>query len=244
MKKWHALYSFLHSYEFVRGWGGGGRGGGVKVGGWGGGGGGGGWWAGGEGGKRGGRGWGAEPSTFQVEFYIWEAIKLLFSGSLLVALSSWHNSPVSMWTGFSPWTSKFSDLIWLARWERSDLPVEGFLRTSCLAWDFARQTACLARRLAFCYSSLLPPFFQVFQHLCFTLTALSIAGIPPPGLFSPPVFLGARPTHIFSCLQQTGLQPSPDLFFSTATSTAWGRLRDESLLVLWLSLWHPEAPGP
>ena len=68
--------------------------------------------------------------------------------------------------------------------------------------------------------------------------------IPPPGLFSPPVFLGARPTHIFSCLQQTGLQPSPDLFCSTATSTAWGRLRDESLLVLWLSLWHPEAPGP
>ena len=59
--------------------------------------------------------------------------------------------------------------------------------------------------------------------------------IPPPDFFSPPVFLG-RPTHIFSCLQQTGLQLFPDLFCPTTTNMAWGRLRDE-IWVLPSLLW-------
>ena len=58
--------------------------------------------------------------------------------------------------------------------------------------------------------------------------------IPPPGLFLPPVFLG-RPAHIFSCLQQTGLQFFKGLFCPITTSIAWGCLRNESL-------WLPEAP--
>ena len=44
--------------------------------------------------------------------------------------------------------------------------------------------------------------------------------------------------------------PSPrlqlflDLFFPTTTSIASNHLCNESLLVLWLSLWLPEAPSP
>ena len=57
--------------------------------------------------------------------------------------------------------------------------------------------------------------------------------IPPPGVFSPLVFLG-RPAHIISCLQQTGLQLFPDLFCPATTSIAWGSLCNESHLVLWL----------
>ena len=41
--------------------------------------------------------------------------------------------------------------------------------------------------------------------------------IPPLGVLSPPGFL-CRSSQIFSCLQQTGLQLSPDLFYSTAIS--------------------------
>ena len=58
--------------------------------------------------------------------------------------------------------------------------------------------------------------------------------IPPPGFFSPPMCLG-RPAHIFSCLQQTGLQLSTDLFYVAAISFAWSHLSDERLVVLWLS---------
>ena len=55
--------------------------------------------------------------------------------------------------------------------------------------------------------------------------------IPTPGLFSPPVFLG-RPPFIFSCLQLTGPQLFPDLFCPTTTSISWGRLCNETILVL------------
>ena len=45
----------------------------------------------------------------------------------------------------------------------------------------------------------LPGFLASPLFLDYTVNSC----IPPPGLFSPPVFLG-RPAHIFSCLQQTG----------------------------------------
>ena len=66
--------------------------------------------------------------------------------------------------------------------------------------------------------------------------------IPPPGLFSPHVFLN-QPLHIFNCLQQTGLKLSPDFFCHTVASRAWGYLCDDSILLLWLSIWLPNAPG-
>ena len=72
-----------------------------------------------------------------VELYMEVALMVLFQTACL-SLSSRHNSPASLWTGFSPWTSWFSHFIWLARRIRSVLLREGYLRTSCLAWDFAR----------------------------------------------------------------------------------------------------------
>ena len=58
----------------------------------------------------------------------------------------------------------------------------------------------------------------------------------------PSVFLG-WPTHIFSCLHQTGLQFFPGPFYPTTTSIACGRLCYENLLILYLSLWLLVALG-
>ena len=84
-----------------------------------------------------------------------------------------HSSPVSFGTCLPPWTSRTPRHIWLARRNRSELQGEKSSRTSCSARNFARLTVCLVRCLAFWYSSLLPLFYQVFQHLQFPLTALS-----------------------------------------------------------------------
>ena len=98
-------------------------------------------------------------------------------------------------------------------------------------------------------------FGEVLGLLIFLLTATFLPGfpasplyidctvnscIPPPRLFSPPLFLG-RPAHIFSCLQQTGLQLSSDLFCSTDTSAAWGRLC--GTLIEPLAFWGVRSSG-
>ena len=77
-----------------------------------------------------------------------------------------HNLlPASSRRDFLTTTSKFPNLIWLARQNRSELLGEGSFRNSCFAWHFVRYTACLACYSAFWCSSLLPPFCQVFQHV-------------------------------------------------------------------------------
>ena len=100
-----------------------------------------------------------------------------------LALSSRHNSPAPLRTGFSPWKSLFSRLIWLVRRKRSVLLVEGMVLGDFLFSLGFCQIACLVRLLAFRYSSLLPLFFQVFQHLCLSFDCTADSRILPPGLF-------------------------------------------------------------
>ena len=66
-----------------------------------------------------------------VQLYIQEALIVFYAASS--ALPSRHNTPASLRTGFSNWTSSFC--ISFGWW--SVLPAERFLRTSCLAWDYA-----------------------------------------------------------------------------------------------------------
>ena len=84
---------------------------------------------------------------------------------------------------------------------------------------------------------------RLYSCLILDLSLSFVKQHTTPCLFSPPVFLG-RPAKNLSCLQQTGHQLSPDLFFTTTTSIAWGRLWDKRLLLFWLSLSLPEVPDP
>ena len=90
--------------------------------------------------------------------------------------------------------------------------------------------------LIFLLAPTIPPGFPASPLFVVFLDCTVDSHIPPPGLFSPLVFLG-RPAHIFSCRQQTGLQLFRDLFCLIAISIAWCRLCDENPR-------HPEVAGP
>ena len=163
---------------------------------------------------------------------------MLFPGCLFCPAIQAPRSSIIVDMSFA-FTSRFPHLSWFTRQHRLELLSEGSLRTRAfedfLFWlGFGQLNSMLGIGLAISYPPLLPPFFQVSQHICFSLTAFHHQ------VYTNCIF--GKPAHLFNCLQQTGIQRSSYLFCPNAASIAWGHLCDDSLLVPWLSLWIHKVP--
>ena len=147
----------------------------------------------------------------------------LFHAACLALLSR-HNFPASLWTCSLPLTSKFSRLIRLARWKRSERLGEGKV-----FWDSLLS-------LGFCLIDSM--FGEVLSILIFHLAAIVLPHFPASPLFLIVLSSAAFHHQVFFCHQcfladpHTSQLPSTKwnsafpryLFCPTTTSIAWGRL--------------------